>query len=310
MNVVNIKVKFAFYDSDSYGWDYGDNHIQPYSIEVEGLNGDELNVIEPYNQKEIANIYRYVCYRLKLDTLSKKDFVRGFIDTVKKLEEEFNKKYVEVSDLTVYGVCTRDVPFFTPRNYEFIEKIEVKRAGNLDGTTPTRIKRLKSDLHSVYIDHPVIVTDGVEKGTLQGPDDYFIKYNLLVGDYSIYQIVDNSGKPLVSCLLKADLDFFEVKWEDQNGYNRKKEGDAVVIICTEYAVKKGLIANMDYVEETETDMRNYVAFPVRMATGNGSQYASYYVARQNGKAVGIAVDNVGYSAGCHKTIHELIHELT
>ena len=298
---VPIKIIFKYQDNETPGWDYDDDHLVPWVFDADKeVNGD------PYNAKDLANLYRYVCYRLKLDNLSKKEFIKSFIDTCKKAAKEVNEAiYLETYDLTLYGKCS---PMLAIDNYEYTEKVLVKRLGKLADGIRTFTKRIEPCLGQFFVNDKIIITDGLEKGRLTGPEDYHLAYDLPIGNYDIFKVFNKEGQLRATCLLQHGIDFYSVNWEDHLAYTSEKNKCTTQILCTKEAITNGTIDKLGQVNDVETDGHSYLVTPVLNEDGK-ARFATYYLAEQDKRIAGIAFDNIAYLRGQRGDLNADIREL-
>lgn len=301
MKTLRVKITFHYFDEDSYSWDYEeDNHIQPYIFEVEGRHHNQELCGNPDVDEDIAELYRYVCYRLGMDNIDnlpngRNAFIKNFKETLKQLETHFNKTLLETNDLVVYGECTKKNPMFTPLNYEYTEKVPVKRLGKIKEGEYIPENHIEVERNVIYLTKPVSIFE--EEAHLdENPE---ATYKFANGIYHLYKIHDAKKKLIACCLLKSDVDFYGVHWEDQYSNVNRTEPLSTITLCVKNVVKSGELKKI--LEESKgctykTDGQTYIAFS-RNSSDNKNVYtiASTYLAKHEGKLVGFGIDMVDYT---------------
>lgn len=303
----NVKLEICFLSTDSLYRNKISEMLENYFV-VYDEEGKKEFIGVSRESKDVNNLYRFLCYKLQLDNLSKKTFTKSFKETIRQLEKTLDKLIISIGNtVSVYGEVTRDNPVFVPKHYEYKKYIPLKVFGNINESNLLPNKNIVSATDVVHFDGSIILGD---INTLKNRSEVYIN-KMVNGLYNIYKIYDHNNKLAFICLVHNFKDLYALHWEEHFAFCTDHSDNAAMYLCKpDYIITKKDVPTEDYLIHTDG---NFFAVKVNnmMNKNDGSKnLAQVYVARDTeldaGRIVGLAFEVMGREFDSEQTLYDFL----
>lgn len=301
----NIKIEICFLSTSSMSRNKISEMVENYFVAYNEEGKREL-LGDSHNANDLDDLYRFVCYKLKLDRVNKRVFIKEFKKTVKELEKSLDKLIIPISNtVSVFGEVTKNNPVFEPKHYEYKKFIPVKFFGNIDNLILSPNKNIISINNAVYFDTRVVVGDF---NTLKNRDEIYV-HKLETGVYNIYKIFDNDKLRYI-CLVHSSKDFYALNWESAFAFCTDRSDKAAMYVCKpDYSLSKKDIPTNDYLIHTDGNFFAVKVNNTRDKEDESNKLAQVYVAYDkefDRGVVGLVFEVGGRENGVKQTLYDFL----
>ena len=295
------------------------DEVLPYTFEIVSYQGRTEFVGDLESDDDLASLQRFIAFKLKKDNIDRDKFIKTIKRVVNGVIDHFNTYNIQPTKLNVYGIFNQETGLLEVQNYEYEVLVPQKHFGSLvDGKKSKELifaanKNVELLDTKVEITKPLVVTDSTEAGGQKELDGYLRIIKLQPGKYNVYTVCNYKYDRIALCLVHEKYDFYSVFWRDQQSYISDKMRPSYWIIGEK---DRDFIKDADFLmnhnEKAETlILNNYIAAWCNMDTSEQFkdkwQFATYYLAHNSeNQIIGIAFDLVGYGAGKHINLNNLI----